>query len=53
MKHPLIQKFLPHLIAIIAALIIMLAYFNPMLSGKVLKQGDVDQWRASMKRFTI
>jgi hypothetical protein len=51
MKHPLIQKALPHVIAIVAALIIILAYFNPMLSGKVLKQGDVDQWRASYEEI--
>jgi hypothetical protein len=52
MKHPLIQKFLPHVIAIVAAFILMLAYFNPMLSGKVLKQLDVDQWRASAEEIS-
>jgi hypothetical protein len=51
MKHPLIQKILPHVVAILAALILIIAYFNPMLSGKVLKQGDVDQWRASYEEI--
>jgi hypothetical protein len=51
MKHPLIQKALPHLIAVLAALVLIIAYFNPMLSGKVLKQGDVDQWRASYEEI--
>ncbi len=42
---------MPHLIAIAVALLILIVYFNPMLSGKVLKQGDVDQWRASYEEI--
>lgn len=47
MNHPLLKKALPHLIAIAVALLLILVYFNPMLTGKVLKQHDVDQWRAT------
>lgn len=47
MKHPLIQKALPHLAALGIALAVVLLYFSPLLSGKVLKQHDIDQWRAS------
>lgn len=49
MNHPLLKKALPHVIAIAVALTLILVYFNPMLSGKVLKQGDVDQWRATFE----
>ncbi len=51
MNSSIFKKALPHLIAIAAALIIMLVYFNPILSGKVLRQGDVDQWRASYEEI--
>lgn len=51
MNHPFIKKALPHLLVIGIALIVIIAYFNPMLSGKVLKQGDVDQWRASYEEI--
>jgi hypothetical protein len=47
MNHPLLKKALPHVIAIAVAFLLILVYFNPMLTGKVLKQGDVDQWRAT------
>jgi hypothetical protein len=47
MKHPLLKKALPHLAVVLLSLIVILIYFNPMLSGKVLRQGDVDQWRAT------
>ena len=51
MKHPFVKKAMPHLLAIAVALLIIVVYFNPMLSGKVLKQGDVDQWRASYEEI--
>jgi len=40
-------KFLPHLIAVGVSLLLIIAYFNPMLSGKVLRQVDVQQWQAT------
>ncbi|MES2560262.1 MAG: YfhO family protein [Bacteroidota bacterium] len=51
MNHPLVKKALPHLLVIGIALVVIIAYFNPMLSGKVLRQGDVDQWRASFEEI--
>jgi hypothetical protein len=51
MKSTILKKFIPHLIAIAIALVIIIAYFNPMLSGKVLKQHDVEQWRASYEEI--
>ena len=51
MNHPLVKKALPHLFVIGIALLVIITYFNPMLSGKVLKQADVDQWRASYEEI--
>ncbi len=45
--NPLFKKIIPHIIAIAVAFVVIFAYFNPMLGGKVLKQGDVQQWRAT------
>jgi hypothetical protein len=47
MNHPFLKKAFPHLIVIAIAVIAILIYFNPVLSGKVLKQHDMDQWRAT------
>ena len=44
-------KWFPHLAAILVALVIIVAYFNPMLSGKVLKQHDVQQWQATYQEI--
>lgn len=41
------KKWFPHVAAIVIAVITIYIYFNPMLSGKVLKQHDVQQWRAT------
>lgn len=36
-----LKQVYPHLIAIAIFLIVVLAYFSPILEGKVLKQGDI------------
>ena len=41
MKHPLIQKLLPHVVVIVLFLIIAALYTKPALQGKVLSQHDV------------
>ena len=41
------KKWFPHLAAIIIALTAIIIYFNPLLSGKALKQHDVQQWQAT------
>ena len=41
------QPWFPHAAAVALGLAVILAYMNPMFSGKVLKQHDVKQWQAS------
>ena len=41
------KKALPHFVAIGVILITMYIYFQPFFAGKVLKQYDVSQWRAT------
>lgn len=50
-QQSLIKKFLPHLIAVGVIVVVMLAYFSPLMSGKVLKQHDVMQWKASYEEI--
>ena len=40
MKNPLLQKILPHLIAIIVFLVISVLFCKPVLDGNVLNQHD-------------
>lgn len=41
------KKGLPHLVAVGVIFIAMFFYFQPFFGGKVLKQYDVSQWRAT------
>ncbi len=45
------KQYLPYLIAIVVFVIASLAYFNPLLSGKEIKQGDITQFKG-MSRET-
>ena len=45
------KKYAPHLIGLAICFIVMMAYFSPVLGGKVLKQFDVRQWRASYQEI--
>jgi hypothetical protein len=47
MNQTLFKKILPHLIALGVIIVVMLAYFSPLMGGKALKQHDITQWRAS------
>lgn len=49
MNKGLIQKLLPHIIAVAAFLIVAALYCRPALQGDVLQQSDVIQWRAMAK----
>lgn len=49
MKKELIQKFSPHLIAVLSFIALCLFYFNPVLEGKKLEQGDISNWRGMSK----
>lgn len=41
------KKWLPYLVAIVVFLGIAVAYCSPMLSGKVLSAGDVNNWKGA------
>lgn len=45
------KKWFPHLAAVLLSLVVIAAYFNPILSGKQLKQHDVRQWRATYEEI--
>lgn len=47
MNNSLLKKYLPHIVAVVVVFVVIFAYFNPLLGGKVLKQHDVQQWRAT------
>ncbi len=47
----LMKKAMPHLIAIVAMVVITLAYFSPVMSGKVLQQHDIKQWQGMSKEI--
>ncbi len=40
-----IKKFIPHLIAVVIFAVCTLIYFNPLLKGKSIKQGDVANFK--------
>ncbi len=39
------KTLIPYLVAVVAFVVIALAYCSPMLSGKVLRAGDVNNWK--------
>lgn len=45
MKHPLVKRFLPHLIAVLSFLAISVIYFYPAFDGYKLSQSDVTTFR--------
>ncbi|MFA9215122.1 MAG: YfhO family protein [Candidatus Methylacidiphilales bacterium] len=47
MNNNFMKKGLPHLVAVGVIFIAMFFYFQPFFGGKVLKQYDVSQWRAT------
>ena len=49
MNKGLIQKLLPHLIAVVVFVIVAAIYCKPALQGMVLQQEDVVQWEAMAK----
>lgn len=49
MNKGLIQKLLPHFIAIAVFLIIAVIYCRPVLQGQVLNQSDITQWKGMSK----
>ncbi|SBV98933.1 conserved membrane hypothetical protein [uncultured Dysgonomonas sp.] len=51
-EQSLVKMLLPHIIAVVAFLFITMAYFSPMLQGKVLSQHDVTQYQGSAKEIS-
>ena len=46
------KKYLPHIIAILAFVVITFLYFAPLLGGKELKQSDIANWEGMSKEIT-
>ncbi len=46
------KKYLPHLVAIVAFVVITFLYFAPLLGGKELKQSDIANWEGMSKEIT-
>lgn len=51
MKNLNFKLLLPHFVAIITFLVISLVYFYPVIEGKILKQGDIIQFRGMAKEI--
>jgi hypothetical protein len=51
MNKGLIQKLLPHFIAVGVFLIVAAIYCKPVLQGQVLQQEDIVQWKAMSKQL--
>ena len=45
MKHPIVKRFLPHLLALLSFVAISAIYFYPAFNGYQLNQGDVTHFR--------
>ncbi|GGX31013.1 YfhO family protein [Aquimarina muelleri] len=48
----LIKRFLPHILVVFSFIIVSLAYFNPVLSGKKMRQGDIVQYTGMARQQT-
>ncbi|MEI6059582.1 MAG: YfhO family protein [Bacteroidota bacterium] len=51
MKNVSFRQALPYLAAIAIFIVIALAYFSPLLEGKVLKQSDITQFKGMSKEI--
>ncbi|MEZ4884832.1 MAG: YfhO family protein [Chitinophagales bacterium] len=48
-KEQLLKSAIPHLSAFGVLLLVAVIYFSPLLSGKILVQSDIVQWKGSAK----
>ncbi|MBQ4821914.1 YfhO family protein [Aquimarina sp. MMG016] len=48
----LIKRFLPHFFVVLGFIIASLAYFNPVLSGKKMRQNDIVQYTGMARQQT-
>lgn len=45
------KKHLPHLLAVVAFLVITMLYFAPLMGGKELRQSDINNWKGMSKEI--
>ncbi|MDH6355326.1 diacylglycerol kinase [Dysgonomonas sp. PH5-45] len=50
-QQPVWKRILPHAIAVVCFLLISVVYFSPVFQGKVLPQGDVQQFEGSAQEI--
>ena len=53
MNKGMIQRLLPHLIAVIIFLIVSVIYCRPALEGKVVNQNDITHWKGSIHQSEV
>ena len=51
MVKKVLQKSMPHLVAVLLFLVLTLAYFFPILEGKQVEQPDITQWRGMAREI--
>ena len=49
MKKGILNKLLPHILALAVFLVVALIYCKPALVGKVVNQSDVTQWKGAIQ----
>lgn len=49
---PIVKKLLQHLIAVVCFLVVTFTYFSPLLDGKVLPQGDTQQYKGMSRELS-
>ncbi|MDY0101441.1 MAG: YfhO family protein [Lentimicrobium sp.] len=52
MKELHLKKIIPHLAVVLIFLVVIIAYFNPLLEGKRLRQSDITHWKGMSKEIT-
>ncbi len=52
MKELHLKKFVPHLAVVLIFLVVIIAYFSPLLEGKRLRQSDITHWKGMSKEIT-
>lgn len=45
------KKMLPHLMAVVIMVVLVFAYFHPLLDGKKLQQSDITHWKGMSKEI--
>jgi hypothetical protein len=51
MKDFNFKSILPHLLVVLVFMVLTIVYFNPLLSGKAINQGDVERFKGMSKEI--